>query len=274
MLRVELTVDEFKRFCGLIYRLSGIRIPETKRMLVTHRVRRRLRATGIDSFGAYYALVTSPAGATEVPRFLDEVTTNETYFYRDIQHFEWFGTTFLDELTTLARQRKRPKSLRVWSAAASTGEELYSLALKVMARKAELIGWRLSLLGTDLNGSVLDSARAGSYDARAMRLVSPEDRRLYFDKTADRWTVKPEVRALTAWKTHNLMQPIHEEPFDCIFIKNVLIYFDAESKKPVVKNLLGAMARDGYLVTGPSEGIYHMLKPLKRHKTWLYQRPA
>ncbi len=122
MLGVELTLDEFDRFCGLIYRLSGIRIPGTKRMLVTHRVRRRLRATGIGSFAAYYAFVTSQAGEAEVPRFLDEVTTNETYFYRDVHHFDWFGTTFLNELTTKVRQRKQPKSLRVWSAAASTQE--------------------------------------------------------------------------------------------------------------------------------------------------------
>lgn len=109
-----------------------------------------------------------------------------------------------------------------------------------------------------------------------MRLVSPEDRRLYFDHdpAAGRWTVKPEVRALTTWKVHNLMRPIDEEPFDCVFIKNVLIYFDAASKQAVVKNLLGSVAREGYLITGPSEGIYNMLGTLTRHKTWLYQRPA
>lgn len=276
MFGVELTQDEFERFRGLIYRLSGIRIPATKRILVSNRVRRRLKATGIDGFSAYYAFVTSPAGAPELPRFLDEITTNETYFYRDGHHFEWFGTTFLTELTTLARQGKRRKSLRVWSAAASTGEELYSLALKVVARKEEFRGWRLSLLGTDLSGAVLDRARAGSYDARAVRLVTPEDRRLYFDHdpAADRWTVKPEVRALTTWKIHNLMRPIDEEPFDCVFIKNVLIYFDADSKQTVVKNLLGTLAKGGYLISGPSEGIYKMLGSLTRHKTWLYQRPA
>lgn len=272
----ELTPEEFERYCGLIYRVSGIRIPTTKRVLVANRVRRRLRATGVESFSAYYTFLTSSAGAAEMPKFLDEVTTNETYFFRDGHHFEWFGDTFLPEVVRQAALRKRPKTLRVWSAASSTGEELYSAALKVAARAREFSGWRTTLLGTDLSGAVLDAARAGSYDARALRLVNDNDRRRDFDydPAAQRWVVKPAVRALTSWKCHNLLKPIDEEPFDCVFLKNVLIYFDTASKQTVVKNLLGALAKGGYLITGPSEGIYPMLGALTRHKTWLYQRPA
>ena len=94
----ELTDEEFKRFCGLIYRVAGIRIADNKRVLVANRVRRRLRATGIKTFAEYYAFLTSPAGAGEMPLFLDAITTNETYFYRDHQHYQWLGQTFLPEI--------------------------------------------------------------------------------------------------------------------------------------------------------------------------------
>ena len=146
----ELTDEEFKRFCGLIYRVAGIRIADTKRVLVANRVRRRLRATGITSFSEYYTLLTSPAGSGEMPQFLDAITTNETYFFRDNQHYAWLGETFLPEIAREAAQHKRPRSLRIWSAACSTGEEPYSIALAVLAKRHLLTGWRISLLGTDL----------------------------------------------------------------------------------------------------------------------------
>jgi chemotaxis protein methyltransferase CheR len=276
MLGVELTEEEFERFRGLIYRVAGIRIPATKRIMVTNRLRRRLRATGIGTFSAYYAHLTSPPGGVEMPMFLDAITTNETYFFRDPHHFAWLGETFLPELARQARLRAREKSLRIWSAASATGEELYSIALKVRAERAMLAGWQVTLLGTDISRAALDGARAGSYDARALRLVPPDDRPTYFDHdpATGRWTLKPEVRAMTTWRLHNLLHPLKEEPFDCIFLKNVLIYFDPGSKQAVVRNLLGSLAKGGYLVVGPTEGVYDLLGSLVKHKTWLYQRPA
>ncbi len=272
----ELTDEEFTRFCGLIYRTAGIRIADTKRVLVANRVRRRLRATGIATFADYYTFLTSPAGVGEMPLFLDAITTNETYFYRDHHHYLWLGETFLPEIARMAAGRIHTRSLRIWSAACSTGEEPYSIGLQVMARRHLFTGWKLGVLGTDLSGAVLDLARTGSYDERAIRLVSAEERKRYFEEDAGarRWLIKPEVRALVTWKLHNLLVPLKEEPFDCIFLKNVLIYFDAASKQTVVRNVLAALAKGGYLVVGPTEGIYSMLGPLTKLKPWLYQRSS
>ncbi len=169
----ELTDDEYDRFCKLIYRVAGIRIADNKRVMIGNRVRRRLRATGIGNFAEYYAHLTSPAGNGEMPLFLDAITTNETYFFRDHQHYDWLGDTFLPEIAHQAALRKRSKTLRIWSAACSTGEEPYSIALKLMDKKALFAGWRTTILGTDLSGSVLADARTGYYDARAVRLVAP-----------------------------------------------------------------------------------------------------
>ena len=276
MNHIELTNEEFAKFCGLIYRVAGIRIAENKRVMVSNRIRRRLRAVGITGFGEYYAHLTSPAGNGEMPLFLDAITTNETYFFRDPQHYEWLGESFLPEVAHQAAVRKRPRRLRIWSAACSTGEEPYSIALKLLERKPLLAGWRLTVLGTDLSGAVLDAARAGRYDARAVRLVEPALRQAFFDEDpkTQRFSIKPEVKALVTWKQHNLLSPLKEEPFDCIFIKNVLIYFDQDSKQIVVRNLVASLAPGGYLVVGPTEGIYAMLDPLGKLKPWLYRKPS
>jgi chemotaxis protein methyltransferase CheR len=276
MNHIELTNEEFARFCGLIYRVAGIRIAENKRVMVSNRIRRRLRAMGITGFGEYYAHLTSPAGNGEMPLFLDAITTNETYFFRDPHHYDWLGESFLPEIAHQAALRKRPRRLRIWSAACSTGEEPYSIALKLLERKPLLAGWRLTVLGTDLSGAVLDAARAGRYDARAVRLVEPALRQAFFDEDpkTQRFSIKPEVKALVTWKQHNLLSPLKEDPFDCIFIKNVLIYFDKDSKQVVVRNLVESLAPGGYLVVGPTEGIYAMLDPLSKLKPWLYQKPG
>jgi chemotaxis protein methyltransferase CheR len=272
----ELSDEEYQKYCQLIYRIAGIRIAENKRVMVSNRVRRRLRATGIASFAEYYAFLTSPSGNDEMPLFLDAITTNETYFFRDTQHYDWLGDKFLPEIIQQTAMRKRPKALRIWSAACSSGEEPYSIALKVLAKKPLLAGWQITLLGTDLSGAVLNDARAGSYDARAIRLIEPQQRTTFFDEqpVTQRWTIKPEVKALVTWKQHNLLSPLKEDPFDCIFLKNVLIYFDTESKQSVVRNVIDALAPQAYLVIGPTEGIYTMLDPLTKIKPWLYQRAA
>ncbi len=276
MNEAELSEEDFHRFIALIYRVAGVRIPTNKRVMITNRLRRRLRATGINRFSEYYALLIGPRAATEMPQFLDEVTTHETYFFRDIHHFEWFGGEFLPEMLQRNKLRKHPKTLKVWSAACSTGEETYSLAIKLAGQRAAFAGWDITLQGTDLSTASLQTARDGKYDPRDLRLVGAEDRKKWFDSAAnpDSFTVKPEVRATVKFKPHNLLTPTRDGPFDCVFIKNVLIYFDLESKKTAVKHLIASLAKGGYLVVGPTEGIFTMLDSLEKVKPWLYRMPA
>jgi chemotaxis protein methyltransferase CheR len=270
----ELTDDECAKFCALVYRAAGIRIADNKRVMVSNRVRRRLRATGIGSFREYYTFLTSPAGAGEMPMFLDVITTNETYFFRDSQHYQWLGQEFLPEIARRATLHKHPRRLRIWSAACSTGEEPYSIAIEVLEKRPLFAGWKVKVLGTDISGAALAEARAGRYDARSVRHVSPARLAAFFDEDRqDRlWTIKPDLKALVAWEPHNLLQPRGDEPFDCIFLKNVLIYFDKDSKQVVVRNLVAALAAGGYLVVGPTEGVHNMLDALARVRPWLYQK--
>jgi chemotaxis protein methyltransferase CheR len=270
----DLTEEVFAKFRDLIYKVAGIKIPETKKVMISNRVRRRLRATGLVGFKEYHAFLTSPAGAAEMPLFLNEITTNETYFYRDIHHFDWLQQEFFPQIAEEGRLGKRPRTLRIWSAAASTGEELYSIAIRFLPLRHLFPGWTVKLLGTDLSRAALEAARVGRYDERAVRLIGQAERTRYFDfdPEALRWSVKDELKSLMTWKSHNLLKPIDEEPFDCVFIKNVLIYFDADSKQAATKHLIRSVAKGGSLVVGPTEGIYNMLDPLEKRKPWLYQR--
>jgi chemotaxis protein methyltransferase CheR len=272
----DLTEEVFAKFIDLIYKVAGIKIPDTKKVMMSNRLRRRLRATGIADFQEYYRFLTSTSGALEMPLFLNEITTNETYFYRDVHHFDWLNESFFPQVAEEGRLCKRPKTLRIWSAASSTGEELYSIALRFLPLRSLFSGWSITFLGTDLSGAALEAARAGSYDERAVRLVTQAERTRYFDfdLNKQRWTVKGELKTLMTWKSHNLLRAINEEPFDCIFIKNVLIYFDSQSKQTATKHLIKSVAKGGFLVVGPTEGIYNMLEPLEKRKSWLYQRAA
>lgn len=270
----KLSQLQFDRFRDFIYRQSGIRVDASKITLVSNRIRRRLRAGDHLDFDTYYRHLTSPQGADELEEFLDAITTNETHFFRTPRHFEWFKGEFLTELIARHRQGERPAQLRVWSAACSTGEEPYSLSICLAENSLRLRGWELSIAATDISEAALKDARAGIYKARSLELVTPVQLRRYFDvqEPGETWQVRSGVRNIVEFRRHNLMEPLKLPPFDCIFIRNVLIYFDRESKQVVIRNLVRALARGGYLVVGPSEGIYDMLDPLVKRDTCLYQK--
>ena len=270
----ELTSHEFKKFQEFIYTASGIRIPDTKRTLLSNRIRRRLKAGDFDDFASYYQHLTSGTGRDELEGFLDAVTTNETFFFRTEKHFEWFRTDFITDVAQRARRGERPRTLRIWSAACSTGEEPYSLAICLAENQLRLRGWTLEIVGTDISEQVLQTAREASYGERSLEKVSDTQRRRYLrhSKEDQRWQVRPAVRELVHFQSHNLMKPLNLPPFDCVFIRNVLIYFDRESKRKVVENIVKSMADGAYLVVGPSEGIFDMLGMLQKRSPSVYQK--
>lgn len=271
----KLSPPQFERFRDFIYRQSGIRMDATKITLASNRIRRRLRAGDFDDFDTYYKHLTSPQGAAELELFLDAVTTNETHFFRTPAHFDWFRGDFISDTIVQQRRGERTQNLRVWSAACSTGEEPYSLAICAAENALRLKNWKISVVGTDISEAVLKDARQAVYRQRSLEEVTPVQLKRYFDALADgqSWSVRAPVKELVEFRRHNLMQPFHLPHFDCIFIRNVLIYFDRESKQAVIKNLISALARGGYLVVGPSEGVYDMLDPLVKKAAYLYQKP-
>ena len=164
--------------------------------------------------------------------------------------------------------------MRIWSAACSTGEEPYSIAISLAANQLRLSQWSLNVVATDISRDAIDTAKAGVYRERSIESLDPKRLKRYFkrNESESTWEIKPSIRGMVEFYRHNLLEPLRQPTFDCIFIRNVLIYFDQESKQRVVNNLLDSMSSQGYLVVGPSEGIFEMLSPLKKHSPLLYQK--
>jgi chemotaxis protein methyltransferase CheR len=271
---VELNEEEFTRFQKFIYRMSGIHVPETKRVLLSSRIRRRVKVGEFDGFRSYLQHLTSHRGQDELESFLDVVTTNETYFFRTDKHFDWFSSQYLPDAIRQSQRGLRPRSLRVWSAACSSGEEPYTVAICLAENKLRLRNWSLKIVGTDISAEAIKQAKRGAYKERSVEGVNDKRRRRYFTQQEEDslWHVRPVLKDMVDFQRHNLLERMKSEPFDCIFIRNVLIYFDKESKQKVIANLISCMADNAWLVIGPSEGIYDLPQGLKRHSTFLYQK--
>lgn len=269
-----LTAHEFELFRKLIYDRCGIKIDIAKISLITNRLRRRLRDTNCEDFKSYYKLITSKLGSAELVEFVDALTTNETSFFRTASHFEWFKNDFLTEIAREKSLGKREANLRIWSAACSSGEEAYSLAMCISEASLVFRDWSIQILGSDISESSLKKAREGVYTERTMAELDQHRVRRYFTEVTEKeFKIKPAISQLVQFKTHNLMNHLSEKPFDCIWLRNVLIYFDRSSKEKVIDNLVRSLNAGGYLVLGPSEGVYDMLGMLTRRSTFLYQKP-
>jgi len=270
----RLTPKQFELFQKFIYERSGIKIEISKVTLVSNRIRRRLNAATHPDFDSYYRFLTSKTGEHEIEDFLDAITTNETSFFRTMTNFEWLKNDYVKELLKDKSEGKRAPALRVWSAACSSGEEPYSIAMCLSELSVPLRGWQIDILGTDISETTLKLARKGVYRNRTMQSLDEAKIRRYFsEESPDHYKLRPLIAEMVRFKNHNLMQLLHEQPFDCIWLRNVLIYFDRDSKAKVIDNLVRSLARGGYLVVGPSEGVYDMLGMLQKRGTFLYQKP-
>jgi len=272
----QVTDSQLARYAELIYRRTGIRVSPQKKMLLSNRLRRRLRETGIDDFEDYYRLLNKlRADDAEWDAFLQEITTHETYLFRDEAQWDWFRDTYLPARIAAVRSAKRRFSLRIWSAASSTGDEAYTAACCIAAAIPDHRRWRIRILGTDIGVGAVDQARAGVFGERAMRLVPNGYRERFFTKAKDAcvWRARPVLTGMVDFRQHNLMDPFSGEPFDLAFLKNVLIYFDPDSKRRVIDNVREKIRPGGLLVAGAAEGIAGLVKDFIRITPWLYQRP-
>ena len=270
----QLTLKEFQQFQTFILKLCGISVPDNKITLLSNRIRRRLRATNIPDFEGYFKFLKSVAGNEELDGFLSAITTNETSFFRTEKHFDWLRTEFIDLIVNQAKAGDRQRSLRIWSAACSTGEEPYTIALCLAENQHKLAGWKISILGTDISEHAISKAQSGLFGEDICNEIPEKLRSRFFVQRTESntWEVKPVLKEMVTIKRHNLMERNPESGFDCIFIRNVLIYFSRESKQQVIDNLVQAMAKGSYLVVGPSEGIFDMLGMLTKRSTFLYQK--
>ena len=263
----SLTDQEFSLFQKLIYRLAGINMADSKKALVAGRLSRRLRHYGLDSFGAYYTLVTSDEALDERQLMVDLLTTNETYFFREAAHFD-----FLQDFA--ASRRGRP--LRVWSGASSSGEEPYTIAMVLAETLGMSAPWEV--IASDISLTVLERAAAGLYPLERGRGIPPELMKKYCLKGVrsqdGNFLVMSALRERVTFRHLNLLEPHHRDlgQFDVIFLRNVMIYFDNDTKRKVIANMLPHLREDGVFIVGHSETLTGITDQLGALRPTLYCR--
>lgn len=257
-LPVELTATELTMFRELIYERTGIAMSESKKALLEGRLARRLRELGLPRFFDYYRLVKS--SPEELQHMLDKVTTHETRFFRGPWPFAYLdGVAFPAWRERAADFRQR--QLRAWSAACSTGEEAYSLAMHLLDQFPTAGGWRVEIVATDISTEVLERAEEGVYSLARSDVIPPEYLKRFMLKgtggQAGRMRAGQELRSIVSFRSLNLdgEWPAELGTFDLIFCRNVLIYFDAESRRRAIGRLLDRLVPSGLLVVGHAESL-------------------
>ncbi|ADC62509.1 CheR family methyltransferase [Allochromatium vinosum] len=265
---IPLKEREFERFRHFIHERAGISLAPHKRQMVSARLQRRLHHLGLHSFDAYLDRVFEPDQDQERQHLVDLLTTNETYFYREPAHFEYLREQVLPTYHGLG--------LRLWSAACSTGEEVYTLAM-VLADALGPGDWHI--LGTDISQRVLEQARQGVYPLeRARHLPRPWLERYCLKGVraqAGNLLIDPKLKSRVTLKQHNLLQPRRDgESFDIIFLRNVLIYFDPPTKQRVIDRLFASLRPGGLLFISHVESLHGLDTPLIMIRPSIFQRPS
>jgi chemotaxis protein methyltransferase CheR len=243
---------DFLRKC--LKERSGLVLAADKQYLVESRLVPVARKMGLGSLGELVATLKDGNAAPLMTMVVEAMTTNETYFFRDKTPFDNFRSTVLPALLAA---RRNPRTIRIWCAAASTGQEPYSLAIALKEMAGELAGWRIDLVATDLSNEVLEKARQGIYSQFEVQRGLPIQLLIkYFSQVGEMWQIAPEIRAMVRYQQLNLLADFSRlGVFDLVFCRNVLIYFDQETKIGLLNRLRPLIARDGYLVLGAAETV-------------------
>ena len=250
---------EFDQFRQFLQSACGIALGDNKQYLVSSRMRGLLKEHKLTSFSALLLALNKPGSRRLKDQVIEAMTTNETFWFRDIYPFEHLKDQLLPAL--MNEQNKGAEPIKIWSAACSSGQEPYSISIAVeeyrQLRAMGVLRRPVEILATDLSSIVLVQARAGTYDRAAIaRGLSEERLTRYFDQLDDLWRVKPAVRERVQFKAWNLLDPyISLGKFDVVFCRNVLIYFDSELKQGILRKLHGVLKPGGVLVLGSSESL-------------------
>ena len=267
MQAIAITDSEFAQFQRFIFDAAGITMADAKKALVTGRLGKRLAFHGLQSFGEYFKLLKSGLHPAEVQMAVDLLTTNETYFFREIKHFEFLRTQAL-------RERSRPQPFRVWSAASSSGEEAYSMAM-VLADCMQTTPWEI--LGTDISTRVIEGARKALYSMERGRHIPPEYLKRFCRKGVGPYEgqllVERSLRSHVSFRQVNLNAALPElGQFDIVFLRNVMIYFNNDTKRDVVARVISTIKPGGYFCVGHSESLNDITQAVKMVAPAIYRK--
>ena len=245
----------------LLRERSGLVLSDDKQYLVESRLAPIARKAGLSDLGQLIGKLRR-ADERMIVDVVEAMTTNESFFFRDKIPFDHFRDTIMPALLTARAAQRR---IRIWCAAASTGQEPYSLAMALKEMKGKLAGWRVEILGTDLSVEVLEKAKAGIYSQFEVQRGLPIQMLVkYFSQIGDTWQIAPEIRAMVQYRPFNLLGELGSlGGFDLIFCRNVLIYFDQVRKIDVLNRLARVIEPDGYLVLGAAETVVGLTDAFK-----------
>jgi chemotaxis protein methyltransferase CheR len=254
---------------------SGLVLSNDKQYLVESRLMPVARANGLAGLGELVAKLKGYGAEKLAVAVTEAMTTNESFFFRDKVPFDHFRDTIMP---ALMQARAGTRKIRIWCAAASTGQEPYSLAMCLKEMGPQLAGWRIEILGTDLSGEVLEKAKAGIYSQFEVQRGLPIQLLLkYFTQTGDVWQIAPELRGMIQYRPLNLLGDFSPlGPFDVVFCRNVLIYFDQATKTDVMNRMARLLPPDGFFLLGAAEtvvGLTDAFKPVPE-KRGLYAPTA
>ena len=254
---MPITDGEFKQLRELIYARCGIDVTEKKRSLLVVRLQKVVRARGFDDFSTYCDQVEEDSDGELLDELVNKISTNFTYFWREPDHFEHFRDVAMPDLC--GRLKKlRSHDLRIWCAAAATGEEPYMLAMMLREALGENFGqWESGLLATDISQRALGLAIQGFFQERALAKLPASLKKKYFRKSgADGWEVDSSLKSDVTFRRFNLMNVLpFKVPFHAVFCRNVMIYFNTETRDRLVQKLHDHTVPGGYLYVGHSESI-------------------
>jgi chemotaxis protein methyltransferase CheR len=287
-----LTEAELKLLQALVYQECGMHFDERRTHFLEDRLQRRLRECHLDSFYSYYRLLISKEGRTELAQLLENLTVNETSFFRNKAQLELFHKYVLEDLLRRKTDR-RDYTLRLWSAGCSTGQEAYTMAMQLADALAyyylrhpvpyetplpkPLIPspWKVEILASDISYSALRAGQEGIYGEHQMAGVDYTYRLRYFDKLGDRYAVKKSLKEIIHFDFHNLKTEYLPQRNDVIFCRNVMMYFDEPEQKRLVEKFYRCLNPDGYLFVGHAEsllGLTERFQMLHRNAGTAYQR--
>jgi chemotaxis protein methyltransferase CheR len=266
---------EFEFIRSLVYERSRINLGPDKRQLVSARLGKRLRATSIPTVGEYCRLLREPGAEEELGHLIDAISTNHTFFFREMAHFEFLRDRAVPELAPRARM-EHGGAFRVWSAACSSGEEPYSIAM-TLAECLPHTPWRVE--ATDISRRIIAKASAAIYDDETVSRLSPAVVRTHFQRgfgpQEGKHRIKPALRDRVAFRHLNLLEgvPPFTDLFHVIFCRNVMIYFDHRTQEELVGRLMRLLHPGGYLFVGHSESLTHLKHTLERIRPAVYRKP-
>lgn len=262
----ELTPEEFTLIRDFVHDKAGIFFNEKKMYLLESRLTRRMETLGVASFRDYFYRVKYDTSQSEFNHLMTLITTNETYFFRNEPQLESFAKEALPMILEQKKESGAPKTLRIWSAGCSTGEEPYTLAIIVLEAIKNDPRWTLEIIANDISEAVLAKARKGEYSGQTLRYVPKPILERYYEKHEEMYRVTSEVKSkvkfvhLNLNETHKLAM---YKNLDVIFCRNVMIYFSEEVKKRIVKGYYQALAPGGLMYIGHSETLHGVSKSFK-----------